>query len=397
MRDYKNIVNQVIDIIHNEAENEKSKKFIRYSIEDYLNEKGLEDIRHFDRKHFSEVTNSSLSNYINDVLFEQSIRKYERVKNIRKKFDGVSYNGIYNFKKKYLAQVEGKIMSKYLCCLKNYLDDIDSKITQEHNSDFITITAESKDEAIRKYIEAEYKSQQEWFIQLSIFDYFCGSIYDGDEIFNSYDKITELCKLRDKIRESYQENIDVWELIPENVQMTQYMQDLFRLLSPSEKISFYYEAMKYNVVCLELTTLATFKNTIEKTRKNVIVNATQNDLTFFNTLARLIRLNPDSEKYLVNLESFERNGYSDQQSRLLFDCVISRNINHVISEEVDFGFLFSSLILSYKYDLENSDCKVYIEPSPLLRYLSVNGYDFREKKSENFIKLMAEYSKIDPS
>lgn len=56
MRDYKAIINEVIEAINNNVQKGKSHREIIQSIGDLLANYGLNDVRHFDRVYFKAFT-----------------------------------------------------------------------------------------------------------------------------------------------------------------------------------------------------------------------------------------------------------------------------------------------------------------------------------------------------
>ena len=182
--------------------------------------------------------------------------------------------------------------------------------------------------------------------------------------------------------------------MPHNNILEHQMNNLYNLLSDDERFNLYYENWDNRVICLELTSLSEYKKFLEKKRKNINPKITSNDICILNTLARLIRQNPSFKKYPITKETFLNQGYNGEDAEKLFEHLRFQSVNQVISEDIDFGFSYRSLITSYESRREEDNEVVYVVPDPLLYYLAAKGYDFRERKSERLLKLMSEFREL---
>ena len=133
---------------------------------------------------------------------------------------------------------------------------------------------------------------------------------------------------------------------------------------------------------------------MRKKRKNINPKITSNDICILNTLARLIRQDSRSKKYLITKDTFLKQGYNGEEAEKLFELLRFQIVNQVISEDIDFGFSYSRLITSYESRGEEDNEVVYVVPDPLLYYLASKGYDFRERRSERLLKLVSEFREL---
>lgn len=398
MRDYQAIINEVIEVINNNIRYGKSHREIIQAIGDLLASYGLNDVRHFDRVYFKAFTNKSLSNYIKDELFNSAVEYYEKIKDsTKKKFNGVYFEGIYEFKKKYIRNKGGDNMGRYVCFFQDtIIDDISYLSNKETNNEFIVVSAVNKIEAKRKYIAAEYNSQQLWYKKLSIMEQFCeNSLTEGESFLSGFEKKDELEEIRRSILNVYNEDDDIWQLIPQNKELECQMNNLYNLLSLDERFNLYYENWDNRVICLELTSFSEYKKFLDKKRKNINPKITSNDICILNTLARLIRQDSRSKKYPITKDTFLKQGYNGEEAEKLFELLRFQIVNQVISEDIDFGFSYSRLITSYESRGEGDNEVVYVVLEPLLYYLASKGYDFRERRSERLLKLVSEFRELE--
>lgn len=119
-----------------------------------------------------------ISLYIKDKQIEYASNEFDKVKDRKKLLKKENYKNVSNFKEKYELKGKGKTMKKYMITdmynIEN--EDLTWMTNLEVNEDIVCVEASTKNEVIRKYLNARCEFGNEGVLKNMFFRYFCVSV-----------------------------------------------------------------------------------------------------------------------------------------------------------------------------------------------------------------------------
>lgn len=385
---YLNAIKKATSIIRMEIKKGKTPDYIKDQIYYMLINLniGIKNLDYFDRFYFHSIVGETISSHIREQQLEYAILKFEKMPN-SKLLKNDSFFNVSRFKTKYYLQKEGQIMKKYMVTDLYEIESTDFILlsNQESNKNILLIEGTTKDNVIEKYLNARYEFEQQTHLKEMLFyDFWISVGYGEYEFVNHFENSEAILQLADNIYNQFFQNTNTEpEKIYNKYDTKELVENYWELLNEEDAKEAYYLCNRYDVVCLELNTLANFKKQQRINSRNIVDDITQEDSTFWNIISNLIHTEL-KESYSITLKTLTEYGLSLEDSEELLNYCISEKLNSVVSMTFtngNFGcWALSNLFIHHRDDTNKDEISIEVFPSNTLYKLAEAGYDFKNGK-----------------
>lgn len=397
---YKEAVKKARNIIRDGVNKEKSSSYIKDQIYFMLESQnvGIGNIDHFDRYYFKPLAGKRISTYIKKQQMELAMSEFEKNPNIylRRKDN---YKNVSNFMDKYFMVKEGKKLKKFLVTEIYKMDDLQWISDQDTNNNMIIIESTTKEEAIRKYLYANFEFESQGILRNVLFhDFWVAVAYGEYEYIETFSNAELIMKIAETIYTKYLKDDDS---DPEDsilkYDLEEISNEFFSLLNNKDKKEAYYYCNRYDVFCIELETLSACKKRKRKNLKNIINDIEDVDVTFWNLILQMIRDEKKTSYYLDDKILIKYGLDLEQANEMLRYCWSHKLKGSVSMDYEDGSFIACSLYSSLKFpniskleDDNDESQNTYVEifPTEIVYKFAESGYDFKDGKNDIAIKIL---------
>ena len=296
-------------------------------------------------------------------------------------------------------------LSKYLVTYKCMIEDafMDGDMG---NNEFIMVEALSEDEAIKKYLDIKYEFEPKEVLKAELFKYML-EVLEDDEIdfLVKCLKQEKINQLNEKIeKDRIDSSIEIEEIMS-NVNIKNLRDDFYASLQKDSGKQLYYYGQRYDVFCMKLKTLNTFKKDEEKKQENILVNAEQKNINILNAISDAIREKGvgQDKVYELDMALLDKFGFKTAKDQKI-SAYLENYMNNIIMLEDNKGeFVSYNLIEKFNGSHENSVIEtenkqvksICIKPSAVFLRLIEKGYNFSDGKNKLAIEVITEYTNND--
>lgn len=296
-------------------------------------------------------------------------------------------------------------LSKYLVTYKCMIEDAFMDGDMGDN-EFILVEASSEDKAIKKYLDLKYEFEPKEVLKVELFKYMLELLEDGeDDYLGECIKQEKLNQLNEKIeKDGIDSSIEIEEIMSD-VNIKSVSDDFYASLKKGSGKQLYYYGQRYDVFCIKLKTLNTFKKDEKNKQDNILVNAEQKNIDILNAISDVIRekgLRQENE-YEIDMALLNKFGFKTSEDQGIFTFLNIYILNTIMLGDDKGGYVSYSLIEKTNVifeksvnETENKQVKsICIKPSEIFLKLIQKGYNFSDGKNKLAIEVITEYRNND--
>lgn len=294
-----------------------------------------------------------------------------------------------------------KYLVTYKCMIEDALMDDDMG-----DNEFILVEALTEDDAIKKYLDIKYKYEPKEVLKAKLFKYMLELLEDGDD--NYLEKCLKpkmLKQLNEKMeKEGIDSSIEIDEIMS-NVNIKSMSDNFYASLKKSSQKQLYYYSQRYEIFCINLKTLSTFKKDEKKKQENILVNAEQKNIDILNAISDVIREKEvgQEREYDLSVALLNKFEYKTAKDQDIFDFLEKYIFNTIFLCDDKGGFVSYALIektnVIYEKSANETEKKqvksVCIKPSEVFLRLIEKGYNFYDGKNKLAIEVITEFRDND--